>query len=340
MDGTERSGSQAGEGRRTRRQFLATWPPALTASALWLVGCGGSSEPANAVKATAKAAETQTSTVASPSVAPSTPSATATPAPPTARNGKIAFHRIAGAGVLNILTMEPDGSNEVQIMSRGAWPKWSPDGKRILFLSARDAGSNRLYVMSADGSELRRVTPGDEVVFDARWHPDGKRMVFAAGSNDARSIYLIGDDGTGLQKLIDANGAGGGLLGGATFSPDGSRVAFARSVTGVVAIFVANADGTNPVRISGAQDNDSQPAWSPDGRRIAFNNRTTVPGTNIFTMNGDGSDRKKVTKDRELFQTAPVWAPDGSRIAFNRFPSLNAPPYVDIVSISPSGTDE
>lgn len=90
----------------------------------------------------------------------------------------------------------------------------------------------------------------------------------------------------------------------------------------------------------GAEDNDQQPAWSPDGRRLAFNDRTTVPGTNIFTMNADGSDRKNLTKDRELFQTASVWAPDGSRIAVNRFVGVNPPPYVDIVAIRPDGSDE
>ena len=93
-------------------------------------------------------------------------------------NGKIVFHSDRGGGDdLNIWTMNPDGSNPVNLTAGSpaddAFPNWSPDGRKILFESQRETPTNptppgftegpdaELFVMNADGSHLRQITFND-----------------------------------------------------------------------------------------------------------------------------------------------------------------------------------
>ncbi|MFC2046490.1 TolB family protein, partial [Chloroflexota bacterium] len=90
---------------------------------------------------------------------------------------------------------------------------WSPDGKRIAFVSDRH-GNDEVYVMTgaygtmvngtdAGGSELTRLTdsPGDDSY--PTWSPDGTCLAFVSRGADAWELYVMNADGTGLKKLVD-----------------------------------------------------------------------------------------------------------------------------------------
>src|SRR5687767_4402831 len=118
-------------------------------------------------------------------------------------NGKIAFTRDS-----TIWTVNPDGSNGTQITSGGkdTHPRWSPDGMQIAFTSTR-ADPNPLtctfcrhevYVMDADGSDMRRVTNTAVGDTGPSWSPDGTRLVF---SRYGGHIWTINVDGTDEQRI-------------------------------------------------------------------------------------------------------------------------------------------
>jgi TolB protein len=114
----------------------------------------------------------------------------------------------------------------------------------------------------------------------------------------------------------------------ATFPGDNGKIAFAtrEQPNGTQGIGVVNPDGSGEVTLSSGH-NDRFPAWSPDGRRIAF-----TRGSNVMVMNADGSNQVLLTAGGE-----PSWSPDGSRIAFES--TRDDPLAPEIYSMNADGTD-
>lgn len=155
-----------------------------------------------------------------------------------------------------IWLMKPDGTNPHAITDADDIdPTWSADGSMIAFASSR-AGTRQLFVMNADGSNIRQVTDLKDMGGRSSWSPDGTRLAFYAGPQGNRNIYIINVDGTNLVQLTN----GGDNL-GPSWSPAGNWIAFASFRDGNNEIYIIHPDGTGAKNLTNDPISDWQPRW-------------------------------------------------------------------------------
>jgi hypothetical protein len=225
--------------------------------------------------------------------------------------GDLLFNASVGDAI-HVFHRRPDGSIvDLTPDADGYGGRWSPDGTRIAFVSAR-SGTEGIYLMDADGGHVTRLTTNGEVAPD--WSPDGTRLLF----------WPFVTRGFGPVSVMNADGSNVHALGQGSlpvWSPDGRRIAFERQ-NGIciydlcgLAVYVMNADGGDVRQLKGttsAIDYAAVPEWSPDGTRIAYllGDYTTLPHIRIMTT--EGAD----IVDLGVTASQAIWSPDGTAIAF------------------------
>ena len=137
--------------------------------------------------------------------------------------------------------MDANGSNVRRLTTIGAiQAAWSSDGRRVALISpgvekVGGAAWLQLFVMDADGSNMKMVTTTANSKFEPCWSPDGTTISFTVERlGGVANVFQIGSDGNNLKRLT----AGSTFDGHSAYAPDGSKLAFVTNRDGNPEIYV------------------------------------------------------------------------------------------------------
>ena len=246
---------------------------------------------------------------------------------------------------LEIYSMNPDGTGVSRLTDSPGVdyaPAWSPDGKRVAFVSVRHDPDGEIYVMNADGSGVQRVTVSEGVDGAPTWAKDGKRIAFVSTRQDpAGDIYTMNDDGSGVTRVTTFLGTDHDPA----WSPDGKQIAFVSTRDGVADqttdLYLLTLDGRQVSRLTSENVSVYDPSWAPGGKQIAYHTAfdagdDPVLTSDVFVLTLDGLLVTRITDGpgNSGNDLAPSWSPDGKQIAYVNVRGGNS----DIYTMNADGT--
>lgn len=216
-------------------------------------------------------------------------------------------------------------------------PAWSYDGTKIVYTSMQGVAST-IWTMDANGTNKKPLAfsgAGFPVV--AAFSPDGTRIVYSGVQTGHSEIWVMNSDGTNQRQLTKTTRSAVTRTfrtvtwsAHPSYSPDGTKIVYSSTQSGKTQIWVMNADGTNQTQLTfpgyPAAPDANAPAWSPDGKRIAFWSGYVREYGEIWVMNADGTGRRQLTfmngvnsdYTKLTFNSdEATWSPDGNHIIFN-----------------------
>jgi TolB protein len=214
---------------------------------------------------------------------------------PNARSILYTSWRDGGMQVFLSNPYEATGKRLTSPPGENSLPAWSPDGRRVAFVSTRHGeGNSEIYVMNADGSNPVRLTNHSQIDTSPTWSPSGSHIAFISDRSGNPQLYVVGADGTDLQQLTR-----GGKADRPTWSPAPyNEIAYSWQVGGGFEIMIMNFQTRDTVQLTGLKNGEGSnesPAFSPNGRHIAFTS-TRAGKEQIFTMTRDGRDVRQLTR--------------------------------------------
>lgn len=204
-------------------------------------------------------------------------------------------------------------------LAAGAEPVLSPSGTQLAYVD-----NGQLWVMAADGSDQRQLTQLG--AGPPTWSPDGSRLVYTRWNVDPcypgpatkcaiTDIWTVNSDGTGERKLL-------GFALSPAWSPDGRRLLY-RDFAGPAEagmasgeLELARPDGSHigTIHAGVTWDGTRQvPAWSPNGRWIAYERQMWSGEHRLLVVRPDGTGRRRLSSG-----SSPAWSPDGKLLAYER----------------------
>jgi len=202
--------------------------------------------------------------------------------------------------------------------------RWSPDGHFIAFLSARDEGKTEVWLLNRLGGESERLTETPQDVEDFVWSPDSSRLALVlrdASPEELEAAKAGKDERGGVADKVKKKAQKPWVLDRLQFKMDEVGYLDRRRTH----LYVIELAGKGLKQVTSGDFDDSEPAWSPDGKSLAFSSNRSTPDpdatydSNIWVVAADNQDKgahlTQVTTNPGS-DSQPAWSPDGKWITY------------------------
>ncbi len=231
---------------------------------------------------------------------------------------KLAASELEGSLNLTRLPLRPDGAAPAgpeEELSSGRvidrYPAFSPDGRRIAFVSNR-LGAEQVWILDLETRRSERIElPGRDLgAGEPVWSPDGRRLAAVRMmENGLRSVWMVATDGSEAEQLLPPEEVG---LMSVMFSPAGKSLLSSSRVRGVTQIFLLDLASRRQRQLTSSPGDKSSAVWSPDGRWIAFCSNATDT-FQLWKIPSAGGEETMLTHGYERMYH-PFYSPDGKWI--------------------------
>ena len=271
-----------------------------------------------------------------------------------ASGGRIAYvARVNDVSHLFLMDVDENGhgSNPRRITQDSEaenYPSWSPDGDFLIY--QRDLDGAAIYIIRADGTGQRRLSPTPGFDVTASFSPDGSQIVYARLYGPPEPPNPPQDD----LRVMNVDGSGDhSILQNVRFAVEprwsiDNKIVFMSLMQGPgLDIYVMNADGSalEQITTNGASGlNNGDPVWNADGTRISFGSDRDGGGrVNVFLMTPDGSEVQQITHFDPPYEAGDTnWSSDNRKIAFEwdvgGNGQSNPDAYAEVWTMNPDGS--
>lgn len=256
-------------------------------------------------------------------------------AAPRGLTGTIVFESDAG-GRPAIYTLDLAAGRVAHLTgatsSTSQTPRWSPDGRRVVFVSNRahyegprpESGTPDMdvWIVDADGSGARRLTDEPSNEHDPAWTADGGGIVFSSDRDSRGDLYVKRLD-SGVTTRLTRHFVGRAIMPAPSVAPE--RIAFAAQSMRAGAFWAYQVhvrDTRGEVSTLSETIGGCWPRWSPDGRRLAHvrSNVGATPSA-LEVRDGPTLAGSRVYPAQGLWSYYPAWSPDATRLVFSVSPA-------------------
>ena len=172
-------------------------------------------------------------------------------------------------------------------------PEWSPSGEELAFATSKD-GNSEIYKVDKYGKRFERLTDHGAADLAPTWSPTGRELAFTSDRGGTPQIYLMSADGTNVRPLTYRDQQGSYNT-AAAWSPKGDWIAYVcRDERRILKLCLISPDGQQWRQLTTGSSNDESPAWSADGRHVAFSS-TRNGRRDIYMINTDGTGLERLT---------------------------------------------
>ncbi len=222
-----------------------------------------------------------------------------------------------------------DGTQRRQLTRAGqpagghAAPAFSPDGRRIVFSTSPQRGASEIWSVGIDGEDPILLTREPVSGFDPTYASDGRSIYFSARSREVAALWQLPVSrrtGKPTGPAVQVANLGLASIRQLATAADGSKMAYAaiKTISNLMSLPMAAGTGSpagEPTPLTRGTGRNNRPAFSPDGRWIAFDRWQHGLNVALWVMDSEGTGLRQLTVDPRG-QTQPSWFASGDRLGF------------------------